>query len=167
VCASAVGSESGLWLDVPYVHQEKDGCGSAALAMVLQYWQGKGAALAKDRVEPALIQERLYDSKLRGISASRMEQYVRDTGLDAFTFRGDWSEVRANIAKGRPLIVALKPRMAPAHYVVIAGIGPHDATVLVNDPERGKLTRIERTEFEKTWKGTENWTLLAVPRRRD
>jgi len=37
-CVVAAAGDSGLWLDVPYVHQEKDGCGSASLAMVLQYW---------------------------------------------------------------------------------------------------------------------------------
>src|SRR5438094_3268736 len=34
----ATGAGSSVWLDVPYVHQEKEGCGSAALAMILQYW---------------------------------------------------------------------------------------------------------------------------------
>lgn len=166
-CISAVAATGGLWLDVPYIHQEKDGCGSAALAMVLQYWQGKGAALEKDRAEPAFIQRELYDPQLHGISALRMEGYVRDSGLDAFTFRGEWTDLRANIAKGRPLIAALKPRMAPAHYVVIAGVSAEDTTVLLNDPERGKLVRMERGEFEKSWKRAESWTLLALPKQRD
>jgi len=28
-----------IWLDVPFVKQEKDGCGAASIAMVMQYWQ--------------------------------------------------------------------------------------------------------------------------------
>jgi len=35
---AAPGKSSGVWLDVPYVKQTEDGCGSAAIAMLLQYW---------------------------------------------------------------------------------------------------------------------------------
>ena len=28
-----------LWIDVPFVAQVKNGCGSAAIAMVMDYWQ--------------------------------------------------------------------------------------------------------------------------------
>ncbi len=166
VCAVATG-ESGLWLDVPYVHQEKDGCGSATLAMVLRYWQRNTAAIAADRDDPDKIQRELYEPKLHGIASSRMEQYLRDSGLDTFAFRGEWSDLRSNISKGRPLIAGLKTRAAPAHYVVIAGVAPDDQAVLLNDPERGKLFRMEREQFEKVWKGTGNWILLAIPRLRE
>jgi predicted double-glycine peptidase len=161
----AAASDSGLWLDVPYVHQEKDGCGSASLAMVMQYWKGKNFAVAADRMDPVRIQRELYAKKPRGIYASDMEKYLRETGFEVFAFRGEWSDLRAQVAKGRPLIAGLKPRGAPAHYVVVVGVDPQDAAVLVNDPERGKLVRIERREFEKAWRGTETWTLLAVPHR--
>jgi len=154
---------SGLWLDVPYVHQEKDGCGSASLAMVLRYWQGKRFSVADDRSDPAAIQRALYAAKPRGIYASDMERYLRDSGFEVFAFRGQWSDLRSHIAKGRPLIAGLKTKGAPAHYVVIVGVDPQDAAVLVNDPERGKLFRIDRGEFEKAWRGTANWTLLALP----
>jgi len=36
--------------------------------------------------------------------------------------------------------------------VVVVGVDPEDVAVLVNDPERGKLLRIERAEFEKACK---------------
>ena len=163
-CVAAAASDSGLWLDVPYVHQEKDGCGSASLAMVLQYWKGKNFEVAADRMDPAAIQRELYAKKPRGIYASDMEKYLRDTGFEVFAFRGEWSDLRAQVAQGRPLIAGLKPKGAPAHYVVVVGVDPQDAAVLVNDPERGKLVRIPRREFEKAWQGTETWTLLAVPR---
>jgi predicted double-glycine peptidase len=169
-CLSAAASDSGLWLDVPYVHQEKDGCGSASLAMVLQYWKGKNFAVAEERMDSVRIQRELYAKKPRGIYASDMENYLRDTGFEVFAFRGEWSDLRAQVAKGRPLIIGLKPkaglkpRRAPAHYVVVVGVDPQDAAVLVNDPERGKMVRIERREFEKAWQGTETWTLVAVPR---
>ena len=163
-CVVVAASESGLWLDVPYVHQEKDGCGSASLAMVLQYWKGKNFAVSQDRTDPAAIQRVLYAKKARGIYAQEMENYLRDAGFEVFAFRGEFSDLRAQVAKGRPLVAGLKPKGAPAHYVVVVGVDPQDAAVLVNDPERGKLVRIERREFEKAWQGTETWTLLALPR---
>jgi predicted double-glycine peptidase len=162
-CAAAVQGADGLWLDVPYIHQEKDGCGSASLAMVLRYWQTKNVSIADERTAPARIQHELYSAKPRGIYASDMQRYLRESGFEVFSFRGEWSDLRSHLAKGRPLIAGLKPRNAPAHYVVIVGVDPQDAAVLVNDPERGKLLRIDRSAFEKVWQGTDNWTLLAVP----
>jgi ABC-type bacteriocin/lantibiotic exporter with double-glycine peptidase domain len=164
LCAVAAKGASGLWLDVPYIRQEKDGCGSASLAMILRYWQSKNFPIAEQRADPARIQRELYAAKPRGIYASDMERYLRESGFEVFAFQGDWSDVRSHIAKGRPLIAGLKPKRAPAHYVVIVGIEPEDAAVLVNDPERGKLLRIDRTEFTKAWQGAGNWMLLAVPR---
>jgi predicted double-glycine peptidase len=163
-CVVAAASASGLWLDVPYIHQERDGCGSASLAMVLRYWKSKDTPVSDDRSDPANIQRLLYAAKPRGIFASDMEKYLRDSGFETFAFRGEWSDLRSQIAKGRPLIAGLKPKGAPAHYVVIVGVEAEDVAVLLNDPERGKLLRVERNEFAKVWKGTENWTLLAVPR---
>ena len=165
LCVAAAASDSGLWLDVPYVHQAKDGCGSASLAMVLQYWKGKNFLVTANRMDAAAIQRELYAKKARGIYASEMAKYLRDSGFEVFAFRGEWSDLRAQVAKGRPLIAGMKPKGAPAHYVVVVGVDPEDAAVLVNDPERGKLIRIARREFESAWQGTESWTLLAVPRQ--
>ena len=164
LCVVAAAGTSGLWIDVPFIHQQRDGCGSASLAMVLRYWQGKNFAVAEDRADPAKIQRQLYQPKLRGIPASQMEQYLRDSGFEVFAFRANWGDLGQNISKGRPLITALKPRNKPAHFVVVAGLAPDDSAALVNDPERGKLVPITRKDFEKDWKGTENWTLLAVPK---
>ena len=165
MCAVAAKAAVGVWLEVPYVHQEKDGCGSAALAMVLRYWEAKNVAVSEERSDPARIQRELYAAKRRGIYASDMERYMRDSGFEVFAFRGEWSDLRTHILKGRPLIAGLKRKGQPAHYVVIVGIGPENAAALVNDPEQGSMLRIERAEFEKGWQGTENWTLLAVPRQ--
>src|SRR5205814_6928812 len=104
---------SGLWLDVPYILQERDGCGSASLAMVLRYWQSKSVQIAEGRADPAKIQSLLYAAKSRGIYASGMEAYLRESGFDVFAFRGEWSDLRSQIAKGRPMIAGVKPRSAP------------------------------------------------------
>jgi len=166
VPGNATGTSKGAWLDVPYVHQEKEGCGSASLAMVLQYWNQKGASLAADRMDAEKIQRELYSKAFRGIRGSEMERYLRESGFWPTEFRGEWSDLESHIAKGRPLIVAIQPgAKSPLHYVVVVGLDQANEAVLLNDPERGKLIRVERAEFEKEWKRTDNWTLLAVPKR--
>jgi ABC-type bacteriocin/lantibiotic exporter with double-glycine peptidase domain len=162
----AMGASGGLWLDVPFVAQEKEGCGSAALAMVLQYWNGKGTTIPPERMDPGKIQGELYSKDAHGIRASRMEQFLRDSGFSPFVFRGEWGDLANHLEKGRPLIASVEPReKAPLHYVVVVGMDREREAVLLNDPERGKLFRVERSEFEKEWRRTDNWTLLAVPKR--
>src|SRR6266404_3118393 len=38
--------KAGVWLDVPFVLQSEDGCGSAAISMVLQYWNAHGVRMS-------------------------------------------------------------------------------------------------------------------------
>jgi ABC-type bacteriocin/lantibiotic exporter with double-glycine peptidase domain len=162
----AAAETSGVWLDVPYVHQEKDGCGSASLAMLLQYWIGKHASVPAGRSDPAQIQRQLYSPDAHGIHASAMETYLRASGFEVFAFRGDWKDLREHLAKGRPLIVSLKPGSGAAlHYAVVVGIDWANGAVFLNDPARSKLLRVERDQFAKEWRGAGFWTLLAVPKR--
>lgn len=162
----AMGAGSGIWLDVPYVHQVKEGCGSAALSMVLQYWNQKGSALPAERMDVEKIQRELYSKDAHGIRASAMEQFLRDAGFSPHIFRGEWSDLANHIEKGRPLIASIQAgAKSSLHYVVVVGIDGQQGAVLLNDPERGKLFRVERVEFEKEWLRTSNWTLLAVPKQ--
>lgn len=156
---------SGIWLDVPYVKQSEDGCGSASIAMLLQYWGTHGAAIPAGRADAGAIQKLLYSPKAKGIFASDVERYLRDSGFREFAVRGQWGDLRQHLEQGRPLIISIQPGRArvPLHYVVVTGMDWQHEAVFVNDPARGKLLRIERPEFEKEWRATQNWMLLAVP----
>lgn len=160
------GAESGVWLDVPFVHQGQNGCGAASIAMIMQYWQRQQGHAASADVE--VIQQTLYSSKAHGIYASDLKRYLDGHGFRTFAFRGQWSDLKEHLEKGRPLILALKPpRQAEFHYVVVAGLDWAQGLVLTNDPAERKLLKRERFDFEKEWKATGNWTLLAVPQRPD
>ena len=63
-----------IWIDVPYVEQTKDGCGSAAISMVLQYWAKQNGQIASAEMDAGKIQEALYSTKQQGIPASVMEK---------------------------------------------------------------------------------------------
>jgi ABC-type bacteriocin/lantibiotic exporter with double-glycine peptidase domain len=156
---------AGVWLEVPYVKQTEDGCGSAAIAMLLQYWSAHGTPVAPGRTDAATIQKQLYSRRARGIFAADMEQYLRESGFREFAVRGAWTDLREHLEKGRPLIVSIQPGGAkvPLHYVVVTGMDWEREAVFVNDPARGKLMRVERQEFEKEWEAARNWMLLAVP----
>src|SRR6266849_4364780 len=155
----------GVWLDVPFVKQEKDGCGAASIAMVMQYWQRQeGGGSASQDSDAIQIQHVLYSAKARGIYASEMERYFREKGFRTFTIRGEWEDLKQHLDKGRPLIVALKPAgSGPLHYVVVAGL--EQGIVMVNDPAQRKLLKQDRPGFEQEWSAAGKWTLLALPQK--
>jgi ABC-type bacteriocin/lantibiotic exporter with double-glycine peptidase domain len=157
--------DSGVWLDVPFVKQEKDGCGAASIAMVMQYWFKRQNPLDSETIEAAEIHRALYRAEARGVYASAMEQYFKQRGFRTFTFSGEWEDLLNHLRKGRPLIAALKPpeNGAPLHYVVVAGVDPQAGLVMLNDPARRKLLKQDWAEFEKQWTGANKWTLLALP----
>lgn len=168
LCLSGLGTATdvpGLWLDVPFVQQTKEGCGAASIAMVMQYWLHQQGRAADGSANVEQIQRTLYSPKAHGIYASEMERYFQQQGFRTFAFRGDWEELEHNLEQGRPLIVALKPSAAESslHYLVVVGLEGQDGIVLVNDPAQRKLLKQDRASFEREWNATGKWTLLAVP----
>jgi uncharacterized protein YvpB len=163
---AAVADPPGVWLDVPYVKQEKDGCGAASIAMVMQYWMrqlGRTAAPNSDAIQ---IQRALYSGPAHGIYAWDLERYLQQQGFRTFAFRGgEWTDLKQQLEKGRPLIVALKPASGniALHYVVVTGIDLEQGLVLLNDPAQRKLLKQDRPGFEREWNATGKWTLLALP----
>ena len=163
LCGIALAAEQqGMWLDVPYVRQEKNGCGAASIAMVMKYWhrQQPGRLVDPDASE---IQRALYSRQARGIHASDMERYLQQHGFRTFAIRGEWADLQQHLEKGRPLIVALKSGHNDLHYVVITGLDREEGIVHKHDPAERKLIKQHRALFEKEWKDAGNWTLLAVP----
>ncbi len=164
-CGAAIqGGTDGVWLDVPFVAQTKDGCGAATLSMVMQYWAHQEKRSAEPAADAQRILEALYAKRAHGIYASAMVEYLKAHGYRAFAFTGDWAMVADHLQHGRPLIAAVRPEGSRAlHYVVVAGVEPDRRIVLVNDPEQRKLMKVNEAEFEHEWKATGHWTLLAVP----
>ncbi len=133
---------------MPYVKQTEDGCGSAAISMLLQYWNSHGGGIDSRRADSAAIQKQLYSRKVRGIRASDMESYLKGSGFRVFPLNGDWKDLLEQLKQGRPLIASLQPGAAksPLHYVVVT-------------------VRVAREDFEKQWRPNRNWMLLALPEK--
>jgi ABC-type bacteriocin/lantibiotic exporter with double-glycine peptidase domain len=160
----ARASSAGLWLDVPFVAQTKRGCGPAAVAMVMQYWRVHGAPVAAEAADLAQIERTLEPQAREDAPASALEHYLRERGFAVYAFRGSWSDLAHHLSRGRPLIVAFRPAGSRSlHYVVLAGLDEAHGVVLVNDPARRKLLKLDRSEFQKGWKDTQDWTLLVLP----
>ncbi len=165
LCGAAFAADSaGAWLDVPFVRQSKEGCGAASIAMVMQYWQRQLGQPASSSADAERILRALYSSAAHGIYNTDMVRYFQQHGYRTFAFPGQWADLEQHLARGRPLIVGLRPYADNAlHYVVVTGIDPRQQLVLLNDPAQRKLLKEDRATFEQEWKVTGYWTLLAVP----
>jgi predicted double-glycine peptidase len=159
--SAAAAAPEALWLDVPFVHQEENGCGSASVAMIIGYWQTQGAFAAHAPPDAARIQRELYVPAQKGIPAESLRRYLEAEGFTAIAIRGEWEDLAHHLARGRPLIVALKTPGGTLHYAVAAGIS--GSSIALNDPADRKLRKYDRAQFEKQWRAAGRWTLLAVP----
>ncbi|SPE20164.1 Peptidase, C39 family [Candidatus Sulfotelmatomonas gaucii] len=165
ICIPALAAGSAnLWLDVPFVPQQKDGCGAAGVAMVMQYWEQHQGRSVQPEANPARILRALYAPTAHGIYASAMVRYFQQNGYRAFAFAGQTADLERELAQGRPLLVALRPGSgASLHYVVVAGLDQPQQLVLINDPAQRKLLKKDISQFEREWNAAGRWTLLAVP----
>ena len=164
LCGFVFAGTPGVWLDVPFIKQEKDGCGAASIAMVMQYWQKqRNTRVDADAVA---IQRALYSDIDHGIRASELEQYFQKHSFQTFAFTGTWDDLKQHLEKGRPLIVAVKPSELETqlHYVVVVGVDTEQNIVYLNDAAQRKLLKQARADFEKQWSATKQWTLLALPK---
>jgi len=162
ICMSA--AEPAVWLDVPFVKQAKNACGAATVAMLMQFWERQQGLPPSPDSDPAKIQLALFSSKAHGIFAIDLAHYLQQRGYQSFAFQGSKQDLEQHITKGRPLITALKPASGDSlHYVVVVGFDDNQKVVLLNDPAERKLLKRDFDTFEKQWKGTGFWTLLAVP----
>lgn len=168
-CLAGLGWAAGpsaLWIDVPFVKQERNGCGAASAAMIVQYWERQHGNPQGDLSDASKIQKALYSDQAHGIYASSLERYFGEHGFRTFAFQGTWGDLKLHIEKGRPLIVALKPRTGKElHYVVVVGVDEARKLVFVNDPAERKLLEREWQEFEGEWKDPHFWTLLVLPQQ--
>ena len=143
-------------LPVPFVPQEEDTCGAAALTMVLRYW---GAPASHDAIAGALVER-----ELQGIRGSRLADFAREQGMVAVAFAGDMVILRDHLAKGRPLVLAIDAGHDQLHDVVVVGLDDDRGDVIVHDPARGAGRRMATGDLERKWAKSGRWTLLVLPR---
>jgi ABC-type bacteriocin/lantibiotic exporter with double-glycine peptidase domain len=151
---------------MPFVAQPEEGCGAAVISMTLQYWKAHGADVASQVHDVDAIQKELYSQADHGIRASALTKYFSDHNFRTFAFRGELKDLHEHVAKGRPLIIALRPSSGSRtlHYVVVAGTDPGSKVILLNDPAQRSLLKVRAADLQKQWAATDYWTLLVLPK---
>ena len=133
--------------------------------MVMQYWAAQRYPVEAARADAERIHQVLKPDSKKGVAGKAIREYFETNGFSAYVFDAEIGDLRQHFEKGRPLIVCFAPSGpgGPLHYAVVVGIS--DTAVFLNDPARGKLTQESLQSFERSWKLTRNWALLAVPRQ--
>ena len=140
-------------LDVPFISQSEALCGGAAAAMVMRYWG--------EREITAETFAHLVDRSAAGIRTEVLTGEIERRGWTAKGIPGTESSLRAELARGRPVLTLIEDRPATFHYVVL--IGWHDRGVIFHDPARGPFVVMSRQAFLDRWEAARRWMAVVVP----
>ena len=139
-------------------------CGPACLAMVLNYWDGKGSFSQQK------ITDDIFDSENQATYNSEMVLYPRTQGFASYSFQGDLRILKEVVAKGIPVIVLTKPikQIPKGHYRVVIGFDDGREQVIFHDPFFGSRFAMSYKNFLSVWelgKGRNQyrWMLAVVP----
>lgn len=140
-------------LDVPYISQSELLCGGAAAAMVLRYWGERGIA-AESFAD-------LVDRSAAGIRTDALVADLRRRGWAATGIEGDDEAMRAELARGRPVLALIEDRPSTFHYIVI--LAWHERGVVFHDPARAPFLVMSTAEFDRRWRAADRWMAVVVP----
>ncbi|HEY7372309.1 MAG TPA: C39 family peptidase [Polyangia bacterium] len=143
---------------VPFIPQRtaRD-CGPAALAMVLAHFRVPAAASEPPEFAGG------------DVRAGALRDFARARGLEAFVVSGTFTDLFAQVGRGRPVLVGLAKPMALtggralAHYEVIIGLNREKRQVLSLDPAAG-LRENAFEGFAREWAPTHQVTIVIFPR---
>ena len=128
---------------VPFVMQETQHCGPAALSSVLSFYG--------DTVDQTKIGEAVLSPELQGALITDLENYGRKRGFQTKIGRGRTADIKTFLSEKRPVIVLVDLGfwvISRPHYLVVFGY--NDRGFLAHDGfEAERLYPYE--EFEKIW----------------
>lgn len=140
-------------LDVPFITQSEALCGGAAAAMVLRYWGERGVT--------AESFTHLLDRSAAGIRTTALVADLQGRGWQAAAIDGRDDLVRAELARGRPVLVLFEDRPGTFHYVVI--VAWHERGVVFHDPARAPFRVMALAEFDRRWRAADRWMAIVLP----
>jgi len=147
---------SGTPLPVPFIAQQPNYCGPAALAMLANYY---GHAVSQEDIAHAI-----YLPSVRGALTAELAGYARRFGLWTRSYRGTETDLRRQIAAGVPPLVL--GRFGRAwHYFVVLGFDDARQVVFVHSDRRRQLA-LRRDDFLRRWDRADRWSLLVCPSER-
>jgi tetratricopeptide (TPR) repeat protein len=141
---------------VPFIAQDTDQCGPAALATVLSY-AGAPTDLAEARAA-------VYLPGRKGSVQPEFPAAIRRRGLIPHALPGDFGALRQELESGRPVLVFqnLGVRILPRwHYAVVVGYDRGaDQVVLRSGRHRRHI--VSRREFLASWKRGDRWAYSVL-----
>src|SRR5580704_3197644 len=137
-------------LDVPFIAQQPNYCGPAALAMLANYY---GHPVTQDEIAGAI-----YLPDIGGTLTSELGDYARRFNLWVRQYRGSMDDLRQKLSVGVPLLVLGKFGEQP-HYFIILGWDNFRQIVTVHSDARPRL-EMHVEDFQRYWERTGDWTML-------
>ena len=151
-------SDRHLIASVPFIPQQRNRCGPAALAMIFNYYHVpiKAEDLARE----------IYRRNLSGTLNLDLLINARRHGFMAQTQFGDLETVKSYIRREVPVIALVRYRKRfteQTHFLVIYGFDDENRQLTVHSGRRGEQN-INYPAFERSWRPAKNW-MLIVERR--
>ena len=139
-------------LDVPFISQSELLCGGAAAAMVLRYWGERGVNAESFAA--------LVDRSASGIRTDVLLADLGRRGWMATAVSGNAELLRAELARGRPILTLIEDRPGFFHYVVV--VAANERGVVFHDPARAPFVVMSVTEFDRRWRAADQWMAVVV-----
>lgn len=143
---------------------ERNYCGPACLAMVLNYWD-KTRSFNQRK-----ITDEIYDSESQATYNSELVLYPRTQGFESYSFQGNLGILKEVVGKDIPVIVLTKTikQLAKGHYRVVIGFDEGRDQIIFHDPFFGGRHAMTSKDFMKVWelgKGRNQfrWMMAVVP----
>ena len=121
--------------------------------MVLRYWGERGVT--------AESFAHLVDKSAAGIRTTALVADLQGRGWQAAAVDGRDDRVRAELARGRPVVVLVEDRPGTFHYVVI--VAWHERGVVFHDPARAPFRVMALAEFDRRWRAADRWMAVVLP----
>jgi ABC-type bacteriocin/lantibiotic exporter with double-glycine peptidase domain len=125
--------------------------------MVLRFW---GAPADADEIAGAL-----HLPSARGVLNLELEFQARRRGFRTRAFEGTLDRIKAELRRGRPLIVFQDLGRGPLsvpHFAVLVGYDDRAEVVVLHSGTTAYHV-VSYAEFLRTWAGRRGWTLLITP----
>lgn len=140
---------------VPFVVQEREQCGPAALWSVLSYYGSD--------VSPDSIADAVYNKTLKGSLVSDLENFARELDFQTELDRGSIPGIRDFLDMGRPVIALVdmgRWRLSKPHYLVLIGYSPEG--IVAHDGET-EARLFSYGHFERAWERAGRIYLVVYP----
>lgn len=143
---------------------ERNYCGPACLAMVLNYWDETRSFSQRK------IADEIYDSESQATYNSELVLYPRTKGFVSYSFQGNLRILKDVVGKDIPVIVLTKTikQIAKGHYRVVIGFDDDRDQIIFHDPYFGDRHAMTSEDFIKVWelgkgRNQSRWMMAVVP----